>query len=305
MRQYVVQGVPIPFALEAASTAGPGTPFKIVPLGHSQQSPHLNATNVATAAARDAAAAAAVGGNARKQRPGSAAVDRPKQPKASRNTLRKMLDKLGLDGDNSALPPFTTSAYAESQKRFLDQVRFNPAAAGTPPAVNVYPVAAATQGGPFPGFSPKTYPQGAFNANGGQRGPSILSSELTSILQLVSSSDGSRRSGKMKRTEDGLVVTSNQTSGSLAPIRSIKSLDDEAMSVEIQVGGRKNSNGSKSGSLRGARKELESTYAGSEGMSAPTSAPAWGALDGDIEDEKSGSKEASSSVGADSFDAVF
>jgi hypothetical protein len=291
VRQYVVQGVPIPFALEAASNAGPGTPFKIVPLSHAHPAPQLNATDVAVAAARDAAATAA-GGNSRKQRPGSAA-DKPKQPKASRNALRKMLDKLGLEGDNMAHLP-VASAYAESQKRFLDQVRLNP---GNP---SVY-AAAAPGAGPFPGFSPKAaYPKGAFiNPEGLNKGPSILSSELTSILQIVSSSDGSmRRSGSKGRRTEGLIVASNQTSGSLAAIRSLKSQDDEAISTlkEVQVrggsiGGRA---GSKSGSLAGARKELVYLAVESEGMSAPNAVPAsdWvGALDGELDEpeEQSGS----------------
>ena len=245
VRQYVVQGVPIPFALEAATSNGAGAPFKIVPLSHAHPSPHLHATDVATAAARDAAA----GVNARKQRPGSAAVDRPKQPKASRNALRKMLDKLGLEGDNLARP-LSASAYADSQKKFLDQVRLNP---GNPSVIhNVY-TATAPGTGPFLGFSPKgIYPNGA---EGVQKGPSILSSELTSILQIVSSSDGSIRSkGSKGKRMDGMLIASNQTSGSLAAIRSIKSQEDEAISTlkEVQVGGGRN--GSRSGSLSGTRK---------------------------------------------------
>lgn len=283
VRQYVVQGVPIPFALEASSSAGHGTPFKIVPLSHAQPNPPFKSTEVPTAAA-----AAAGGGNARKQRPGSAAVDRPKQPKASRNALRKMLDKLGLEGDATAQ---TQSTYADSQKRFLDQVRLNP---GNPSVLNnAYASAAAPGAGPFPGFSPKAnYTNVAYIPEGVHKGPSILSSELTSILQIVSSSDGSiRRSGSKGRRTDGLAVASNQTSGSLAAIRSLKSQDDEAISTlkEVQAG----RIGSKSGSLAGAaRKELE--FVESEGMSAPNPVPAWGALDADdIDDPEHASNEGS------------
>ncbi|GAX76032.1 hypothetical protein CEUSTIGMA_g3475.t1 [Chlamydomonas eustigma] len=117
VRNYVAQGVPIPFALQ--TTPGSGSPYKAVPVGPpaAPTAALKQPDQVATANAKRRPSSTLAGGGR------GAAASTGRMP--SRNALKRMLDKLGLaDTEASGTQP-ESAAYIDKQREFLHQLRLN------------------------------------------------------------------------------------------------------------------------------------------------------------------------------------